>query len=86
MNKCDYRLFRSSVIYFSVIDFYFFEAFCELINNLLSWLFKVALLPLRVRQPNLASVILAQVVEEVLVETRVLCVIGRHLKMDGIYY
>ena len=59
----------------------------KLINNLLVWLFKVnfpALFSLRVGQPNFTTVLLAQVVEEVLVKTRVLCVIGGDLQMKGV--
>ena len=58
----------------------------KLINNLLVWFFKVnfpALFSLRVGQPNFTTVLLAQVVEEVLVKTRVLCVIGGDLQMKG---
>ena len=54
----------------------------ELVDNLLARLVKVdlpALLALGVREVDLASILLAQIMEEVLMEARVLDVVGSDL-------
>ena len=54
----------------------------KLIYNLLAWLIKVdlpTLLPLGIRQTDLSTVLLAEIVEQVLVETSVLDVVGCNL-------
>ena len=54
----------------------------KLINNLLAWLVKVnlpALLPLGVREVDLSSILIAQIMEEVLMEARVLDVVRSDL-------
>ena len=54
----------------------------ELVDNLLAWLVKVnlpALLPLGVREVDLSSILIAQIMEEVLMEARVLDVVRSDL-------
>ena len=54
----------------------------ELVDNLLARLVKVdlpALLPLGVREVDLTSILLTQIMEEVLMEARVLDVVGSDL-------
>ena len=54
----------------------------KLINNLLAWLVKVnlpALLSLGVRKVDLSSILIAQIMEEVLMEARVLDVVRSDL-------
>ena len=58
----------------------------ELINNLFVGLLKVdfpTFLPLGVRKSDFAAVLLAKIVEEVLVQARVLGVVGGHLAGNG---
>ena len=54
----------------------------ELVDNLLAWLVKVnlpALLPLGVRKVDLSSILITQIMEEVLMEARVLDVVRSDL-------